>query len=74
MVMTNYSPFNMQYYLTVLITQAVLYLLQTDALVFPDLQLGESKQKKHNACSACGFQDGPVLPDTLALSNGLRWD
>lgn len=64
----------MQYYLTVLITQAVLYLLQTDALVFPDLQHGESKQKQHNACSACGFQHGPILPATLALSNGLLWD
>lgn len=63
----------MQYYLTVLITQAVLYLLQTDALVFPDLQLAESKQKKRNAYSACGFQYGPILPTTLPLSNGLLW-
>lgn len=55
----------MQYYLTVLITQAVLHLLQTDALVFPDLQHGESKQKQHNASSVCGFQHGPMLPATL---------
>ena len=64
----------MQYYLTVLITQAVLYSLQTDALLFPDLQPGESKQKKRNAYSACGFHYGPILPATLALSNGLLWD
>lgn len=63
--MTNQPPFNMQYYLSVLITKTVLYLLQTDALVFPDLQPGESKQKQHNSCSAESFLHGPILPHEL---------
>lgn len=49
--MTNQSPLNMQYYLSVLITKTVFYLLQTDALVFPDLQPGESKQKTALFCT-----------------------
>lgn len=67
MVMTNQSPFKMQYSLSVLITKAVLYLLQTDALIFPDLQPGESKQKQLSACSADGFLHGPILPHQLWL-------
>lgn len=63
--MTNQPPFNMQYYLSVLITKTVLYLLQTDALVFPILQPGESKQKQHNSCSAESFLHGPILPHEL---------
>lgn len=63
--MPNQSPFNMQYYLSVLITKTVFYLLQTDALVFPELQPGEPKQKQHNACSADGFLHGPILPHEL---------